>query len=527
MTAVASAYLVPKALVNVDLYDEGIRLYGGMRVLHGAQPYHDFFAYYGPAQFYWPAALFALFGEQLWAARAGATLFAVFGVVSMTVLLSRAGVGALGVLWVTVAMLVPFSKVPLFGLDPSLSLSLAAGALALGAVPPPRSGAVPPPRLPLAGVCLGVASTFRHDFGLFGAVALAVSLMLDRHAEASLRARLRRVGIVALAAAAVALPAYGALLWRDPARVLDCLFVEPPRLMEYRRIPYWHALGAVWRALRPGPPSADDEMRLWVMLAPLLGPLAVLALLHRGLRAALLSAPRRAPALAFLATFALGAGVYALGRSDTTHVYPLHCLTAGLLAIIGGSALPTSGRLIGTRWPGHPATGGRGLRFALAALALVPLSIGVGHHVISWQEREPAGWARARGVRVGRDAAWLTRLLEDVRTYAGGKPIYVGSDRHDRVHRSLLTAYFLTGLESATYYPDLLPGFSTRESVQQRMIAEIEASGAQVVVLWRLKLPEEPNPSATERGSRLLDDYLASHFTPQTASPEYELLVRR
>jgi hypothetical protein len=297
--------------------------------------------------------------------------------------------------------------------------------------------------------------------------------------------------------------------------------------MEYRRIPYWHALGAVWRALRPGPPSADDEMRLWVMLAPLLGPLAVLALLHRGLRAALLSAPRRAPALAFLATFALGAGVYALGRSDTTHVYPLHCLTAGLLAIIGGPALSTSGRLIGTRWPGHPPTGGRGLRFALAALALVPLSIGVGHHVSSWLEREPAGWARARGVRVGRDAAWLTRLLEDVRTYAGGKPIYVGSDRHDRVHRSLLTAYFLTGLESATYYPDLLPGFSTRESVQQRMIADIEASGAQAVVLWRLKLPEEPNPSAAERWSRLLDDYLASHFTPQTASPEYELLVRR
>jgi len=503
---VASAYLVPKALVNVDLYDEGIRLYGGMRVLHGAQPYHDFFAYYGPAQFYWPAALFALFGEQLLAARAGATLFAVFGVVLMTVLLSRAGVGALGLLWVTVAMLVPFSKVPLFGLDPSLSLILAAGAVALGSVPAPR--------LLVAGVCLGLASTFRHDFGLFGAVGLAVSLMLERHAEGSLRARLSRVGIVALAAAAVVLPVYGALLWRDPARVIDCLFIEPPKLMEYRRLPYTHALGSVWRALRPGLPSADDEMRLWVMLAPLLAPLGLLALLHRGLRVEVLSAPRRAATLAFLVTFALGASVYALGRSDTVHVYPLHCLTSGLLAIIGGPLLRRLGRE-------------RGLRISLALLALVPLCIGLGHHFISWLQREPSGWVRARGVRVGGDAAWLTRLLEDVRSYAGDKPIYVGTERHDRVHRSMLTAYFLTGIESATYYPDLLPGFSTHSSVQERMIADIEASGAQAVVLWRLKLPEEPNPSATEQGSKLLDEYLASRFTPKTTSLEYELLVRK
>jgi hypothetical protein len=322
---------------------------------------------------------------------------------------------------------------------------------------------------------------------------------------------------MALAAAAVALPVYGTLLWRDPARVLECLFIEPPRLMEYRRIPYSHALGAVWRALRPGPPSADDEMRLWVMLAPLLAPLGLVALLHRGLRADVLGKSGRAKALAFVATFALGAGVYALGRSDTTHVYPLHCLTAALLAIVAGPALR---RLRSER-------GARRLRIALGALALLPLSIGLAHHVVSWLTREPSGWARARGVRVGADAAWLTRLLEEVRAGAGDKPIYIGTDRHDRVHRSLLAAYFLTGLESATAYPDLLPGFSTRSSVQQRMIEDIEASGAQAVVLWRLKLPEEPNPSATELGSRLLDEYLAWRFTLKTTSPEYELLVRK
>src|SRR5208282_2762099 len=55
----------------VPPYDEGLILVGSTRVLSGDVPYRDFYANYGPAQFYALATLFKFFGpsvlvERLW-----------------------------------------------------------------------------------------------------------------------------------------------------------------------------------------------------------------------------------------------------------------------------------------------------------------------------------------------------------------------------------------------------------------------------------------------------------------------------
>jgi hypothetical protein len=47
------------------MYDEGIVLTAAMRVAAGQVPHRDFYANYGPAQFYILAGLFKLFGESL------------------------------------------------------------------------------------------------------------------------------------------------------------------------------------------------------------------------------------------------------------------------------------------------------------------------------------------------------------------------------------------------------------------------------------------------------------------------------
>jgi hypothetical protein len=56
---------------DLNVYDEGLVLVGAMRVADGEIPHRDFYANYGPAQFYAPAGLFKLFapsvlGERLW-----------------------------------------------------------------------------------------------------------------------------------------------------------------------------------------------------------------------------------------------------------------------------------------------------------------------------------------------------------------------------------------------------------------------------------------------------------------------------
>ena len=52
-----------------DFYDEGLILVGAMRVAAGQVPHRDFYANYGPGQFYTLAWLFDLFGSSVFVER--------------------------------------------------------------------------------------------------------------------------------------------------------------------------------------------------------------------------------------------------------------------------------------------------------------------------------------------------------------------------------------------------------------------------------------------------------------------------
>src|SRR5215210_4792183 len=55
---------------HLGVYDEGVILTGAMRVAAGEVPHRDFYANYGPAQFYVLAALFKCFGQYAFIERA-------------------------------------------------------------------------------------------------------------------------------------------------------------------------------------------------------------------------------------------------------------------------------------------------------------------------------------------------------------------------------------------------------------------------------------------------------------------------
>jgi hypothetical protein len=84
----AAIYLLPSAL-NVNgtigsfLFDDGIRLDGAERVLQGQIPYRDFYAIYGPAQFYWLPLLLKIFGVQSLTLRANFLFFTALGGVAI------------------------------------------------------------------------------------------------------------------------------------------------------------------------------------------------------------------------------------------------------------------------------------------------------------------------------------------------------------------------------------------------------------------------------------------------------------
>jgi hypothetical protein len=69
--AAALGLLIATMSRNVRPYDEGLILFGSARVQSGDIPYRDFYANYGPGQFYALATLFKVFGpsvlvERLW-----------------------------------------------------------------------------------------------------------------------------------------------------------------------------------------------------------------------------------------------------------------------------------------------------------------------------------------------------------------------------------------------------------------------------------------------------------------------------
>lgn len=513
----ASGFLLPRLPRGLNMYDEGLRLYGAMRVLQGAQPYHDFYSNYGPAQFYWPALLFKVFGQNAMVARWGGYAFLVASLITLLVLVRRAGLGAVTLSFWYSAVILPLAGCDLFAHDPALALSFCAAAVLTGRATQSRS------RLICSGALIGLAGLFRHDFGLFGLVAILAALAWSSWAESRTSAAsfLRSFGCRALwivaGAAAVALPVYGLLAVRSPEQLVESLLVEPQRMMVYRRLPYAHGLkrAQFTPVLELG--SLARAVRLWVMLAPLLVPVVSLPLASRSFRDRLRAGSDRGAILVFLLVFSCGSCVYALGRSDVHHVYPLHCAVAGGLAVGCGIALGRIRRLA--------------LRRALVALAASAVaSATLGCYVLVREGPRgsvAASWHGAEGLLVSPRLRWVETALSDIARYGNGEPFLIAAGRHDRVHKNDAALYFFAGLPAATYYHDYLPGLTTNRKVQSRMVAELEQRRTRLVLVFSPRLPREPNPSRRSSGITLLDDYLKKHYRVVKKRRAYGVLVRR
>ena len=151
------------------VYDEGIPLVGGVRVLAGDLPYRDFYANYSPGQFYLSAAVFRIFGPSLMAQRVLSVvvraLLAWVAFVLMRRLAPRpaavagwafllAWLGYFGAFGYTGFPALLFSLVSLFCTAKAIDCDAGAGRgwLCLG------------------GAAVGAAFLFRQDFGVYAEV---------------------------------------------------------------------------------------------------------------------------------------------------------------------------------------------------------------------------------------------------------------------------------------------------------------------------------------------------------------------
>ena len=466
---------------GINPHDEGLMLQAGARVADGQLPYRDFYANYGPGQYYLVGLLDGLFGPSLLAWRiVRVALDAGVAVLAYAIVRRDAPEPLACAAWLAVAAAMAFPSIP----HPNpTALALGFGALLVARRSPAGAGAL-----------AGLAFAFRFDLGVaaaLGAVLAAVERG-GRGAGVRVVAVAAAVGVVLVAPFAIAAPGdfwdqtFGFALDQQGLQRLPLPGAwhggfEPNKLLEHY-FPYVLLAGTgLWLivALRGRFPP-----RLW---APV--PLAAAGVL------------------------------YLLARADVYHLVPLAAVLPVLLATAGARE----------RGAGRTASA-VGLVVVLALVALQGLDL----KRIQLLDPPPLATINvdvADGVKAPTaEAHSLDRLVGYVRSKVPpGQPIFVANPRHDLVKVGNPLVYVLADRPNPTRYDVMQPGVVTTAPVQREIVADLERARPRLVVRWLSPVADAPEPNGAGRSSgvRVLDRYLARDYTEVRRFGDYAVLRRR
>jgi len=509
---------------ELGIYDEGIILLDAMRVLHGDIPHRDFYANYGPAQYYAVASIFSVFGKSFISARIYDVLLRSITVSIFYIIVNRYCRFSISLVATGVAGLWLLSSATyLYPVFPCLLFALL-GSYLVARFGEGKSGVF---ALAAAGACTGLTALFRYETGFFLLLAHMIALMLtslSRERRDRLRGLVAAVGAYGVGTALIFVPAAVAFL-----------FVSPPAPFLADIIGYPTKYYALMRGLPfPGPSALRETPQDAAVYLPFLAVgLALFALLRPGGET---PRPSRAffardRATIYLVVFGGVAAMFLL--KGIVRVSAIHMLLSIVPSLIVFAILAE--RL----WRrGHWA------KAAAAFLMLVALAPAVFSakqwfgQSIHTPDRTLAGWMAVRAglVRLSPTAAGrcesgpasgVAMLPEDyarVANYlaahtAADEPIMVGLDRHDKIFVNPVALYFASGRLSSTHWHQFDPGLQTRADVQADIVHELASRHVRWVVRdSSFEVVNEPNGSSKSSGVVLLDRYLAAHYRPVAAS---------
>ena len=520
------ALFLPPSLFGITVFDEGFIVTGAMQVLHGNLPYRDFLSLYGPGQFFVVAALFAVFGQQLIVAHiAHAVLLA--GLAVTVYELSRVAAEARQA--VPIVMVLVYAGVTLYAqpnvLYPAISATLALllAALSLGRYVLHQRQWM----LSVTSVLIGIAGTMRWDFGVFGLIALVVTVtgFILQHQAA--RKRWPSVFLCATGPAlgimvAVYVPLV--VILSDPTRwyqeILRYSVVEFPkwRNREFVRPAFW-TLVTSWRN-GDANQFAQSVLRLAYVALPLGLALTALGIAALRLRRRKEFLQDRASAQSFflclLTLFLLN---QMRVRTGLWQGFPAAVACLPLLSYLLG-LLPADTRLgVAMRTAG--SVGG----FVLGAFLFLPALEGWMHAI---DRRAIAlDTPRATGIRVERDWGHYAELINYIRLRTrDGEPIYSGANDHSRLFINDPMLYFLANRPPADRFVELEPGIANTRSAQQEILKSLHDKAVRIVVLLD-RNDREPNLTSESNGIHDLDNYLVEYYRPVRSFGPYNVLEAR
>jgi hypothetical protein len=510
----ALAYLQTGLLAALNIYDEGIILYGAVRVIDGQVPYRDFWTQYSPGQLYVLSALFTALGKSVMVARLWDIVIRAALALMIFALSARlSSVKAAAPVWVLAVMWVQYYGFFGYPIFVGVLLSLASLYAFI-------EGLRRPAWMAASGVLLGFVAIFRHDMAVYVTAAQFITFVLwalrsgsDQVAPISRHVRdaVRRLTPWLIGALVVLTPVVAYFLVNVPAgELLQQLFVFP--LVEFpkvRDLPY---------------PELEWLPKNLPFYAPVLVYTLALVIAIVKLKDER-SQPSPDPSQAWGIIMVVLFGVFGFNqarvRSDEIHTVQFFLPALLLLPVLWRGAPPR-------RWLSY-ITATVGVLIAIVGI-IDPINL----YVRQLEMRANPSIARtlentlpiAQGALVSPDHNFAVRHLQTL-TQPGDK-VYVGLSRHDRVFANDAMFYFLLERHSPTRYHELHPGLTNTEPVQREMIADIERNNVKYVVLTAMfEGAEEPNDSSLSTGVTLLDDYLRTHYQIMNTIGAYRIYVRR
>jgi hypothetical protein len=503
-----------------EIYDEGLILVGAMRVAAGQIPHRDFYANYGPGQFYTLALLFHWFGRSIFVERMyDLTLRAASVTVVYAIMKGYCR------RWIAVSTTVVCgfwlfsSGLPIIGtpIIPILLISLVGSMVLL----PVFQRDVAWQRLVSAGMLAGLVALFRYDVGAAFALVLTcciaiAALFRRRLGTARLHAAISMLLPYWLGIAVVLLPV--ALLYLAVAPVHpfihDILLYPSKYYVRARHLPFpriqWRWLERIalylplpvvglslyslfadeHRRVKPDTEELQkDEGQRGVLI--LFGLLTFFFYFKGLVRISI------AQMLLALVSMALTLAVlyeYSSHRGRWLHRMVECAIGLSIFAATWSALKELRALDLGQDSVLHEALSrGSSVRWEKDACAAPPLHTGLCFLVDPTQ------------------AQVISYISEHTRP---SERIFVGLTHHDTIAINDMLTYFVTNRLPATRWSHFDPDLQSREDIQTEMIQELDSGAVRYIVLEsQFERSGEPgNDSSKSSGVTLLDDYISSHY---------------
>ena len=109
-----------------------------------------------------------------------------------------------------------------------------------------------------------------------------------------------------------------------------------------------------------------------------------------------------------------------------------------------------------------------------------------------------------------------------------GQRIFVGLARHDKVFVNDVSAYFMANRLPSTKWHHFDPGLQTSENIQSEIIVDLEKTKPNYIFIestW--DDVNEPNDSAVSSGVKILDEYILKNYLPAKSFGKISILQRK